>query len=265
MKSRINKIRKKISKIKITAKILSYAAIVISFSSVYFQFFHINHEIKYASLYPILDEEKRTLTFPILLKNSGNQVETILDFQLLLEAKNNKESFYKRISELNEKEFFSILEPGDSKRIDLIGNYETFLFGTIVAGKNDFDYKPISEFENLHLLLKTTYLTKEGVVATEDRIVGKLTFNANETIQRIDCPPTELIDLDLGKDDFEISQYSLIPNNKEYNNLSIDFRDSLSIKKNLGKLLFLEKTLKSDSNENKETLLILKEVLKPYR
>ena len=87
MKSRIKKIREKISKIKISAKTLSYIAIVISILSVYFQFFYINHEIKYASLYPILDEEKRTLTFPILLKNSGNQVETILDFQLLLEAK----------------------------------------------------------------------------------------------------------------------------------------------------------------------------------
>ncbi len=265
MKSRIKKIRKKISKIKISAKVLSYIAIIISILSVYFQFFHINHEIKYASLYPILDEEKRTLTFPILLKNSGNQVETILDFQLLLEAKNNKKSFYKRISELNKKQFFSILEPGDSKRIDLIGNYNTYLFGTIMTDKNNFDYKPISEFENLHLLLKTTYLTKKGVVATEDRIVGKLTFNANETVKRIDCPPTELKDLDLGKDDFEIFQYSIIPDNKEYNNLSIDFRDSLSIKKNLGKLLFLEKTLKSDSVENKETLLILKKVLKPYR
>ncbi|WP_299221211.1 hypothetical protein [uncultured Aquimarina sp.] len=264
MKSRFKKIKKKIRK-KISAKALSYIAIAISISSVYFQFFHINHEIKYASLYPILNEEKRTLTFPILLKNSGNQVETILDFQLSLEAKNNNESFYKRISELNEKEFFSILEPGDSKRIDLIGNYNTYLFGTIIAGKNDFDYKPISEFENLHILLKTTYLTKEGVVATEERIVGKLTFNANETIKRIDCPPTELKSLDLGKDDFEITQYSLIPDNKEYNNLSIDFRDSLSIKKNLGKLLFLEKTLKSDSIENKETLLILKKILKPYR
>jgi hypothetical protein len=265
MKDRYKKIKKRISKVKISAKFISYIAIIISISSIYFQFFHINHEIKYATLYPILDEQEKILTFPILLKNSGNQVETILDFQLLLEARDDDGSFYKRISELNEKQFFSILGPGDSKRIDLKGNYSAYLFGTIIPDKNDFDYKPISEFENLNLLLKITYLTKKGVVATEDRIVGELTFNANETVKRIDCPPTELKNLELGKDDFEIFQYSLIPDNKKYKNLSIDFTDSISIKKNLGKLLFIEKTLKSDSIENKETLLILKKVLKSYR
>ena len=265
MKNRFKNIKKRISKIKISAQFLSYIAIIITILSVYFQFFHINHEIKYASLYPILDEKEKTLTFPVLLKNSGNQIETILDFQLLLEAKDNNGSFYKRISELNEKQFFSILEPGESKRIDLIGNLNTYLFGTVIAGKNDFDYEPISEFENLNLLLKTSYLTKKGVVATEDRIVGKLTFNTDETVKRIDCLPTELQNLELAKDDFEIFQYSIIPDNKKYSDQYIDFTDSISIKKNLGKLLFLEKTLKSDSLENKETLLILKEVLKPYR
>lgn len=265
MKHRYKKFKKRISKIKISTKYISYIDLLISVLSIYLQFFHINHEIKYASLYPILDQEKKTLTYPILLKNSGNQVETILDFQLLLEAKNNEGSFYKRISELNEKQFFSILEPGESKRIDLIGNYDVYLFGTITAKENVFDYEPISEFENLNLLLKTTYLTKKGIVATEERHLGKLTFNANETVKRIDCPRTELKDLDLGKDDFEIFQYTIIPNSKKFDNVSIDFTDPISIKNNLGRLLFIEKTLKSDSIKNKETLLNLQKVLKPYR
>lgn len=212
-----------------------------------------------------MNEKKNSITFPILLKNSGNQTETVLDFQLLLEVREQKKSFYKRISNLNEKEFFSILVPGDSKRIDLIGYYDTYLFGTLITNKNDFDYQPISELENLNILLKTTYLTNKGIVATEERIVGKITFNENETVNRIDCLPTELIDLDLSKDDFEIFQYNVNPDNKHYENLSIDFTDSISIRKNLGKLLLLEKTLKSDSIKNKETLMILKEVLKSYR
>lgn len=265
MKKKLKKIKKKFSKIKFSAKEVSYLALIVSIITVYFQFFHINHELKYASLYPILNENQNTLTFPVLLKNTGNQTETVLDFQLLLEVKDENESFYKRISNLHEKEFFSILEPGDSKRIDLVGFYEPYLFGTLITMKNNFDYQPISELKNLNILLKTTYLNKKGVVASEERNVGRMTFNDDETVNRIDCPPTELINLNLSKNAYEVFQYSVIPDNKSYENLSIDFNDSVSVKNNLGKLLFLEKALKGDSLENKETLLILKEVLRPYR
>lgn len=251
--------------VKISAKAISYIALAVSIVSVYFQFFHINHELKYATLYPILDQEEKNLTFPIFLKNTGNQTETILDFQLLLEARDNNESFYKRISNLDEPQFFSILNPGESKRVDLIGYYDIYLFGTIFTEENNFDYKPISELEDLNLVLQTTYLTKEGVAATQERVIGKITFTTSETIKRIDCPPIELQELDLGKDDVEIFQYSLVPDTRQYGNLSVDFTDSISIKDNLSKLLFLERVLKSDKEENNETLKILEEVLKPYR
>jgi len=147
----------------------------------------------------------------------------------------------------------------------LIGYYDIYLFGTIFTEENNFDYKPISELEDLNLVLQTTYLTKEGVAATQERVIGKITFTTSETIKRIDCPPIELQELDLGKDDVEIFQYSLVPDTRQYGNLSVDFTDSISIKDNLSKLLFLERVLKSDKEENNETLKILEEVLKPYR
>ena len=265
MKKKTKEFKIKIPKLKISSNTISYIALFVTVVSTYYQFFHINHEVKYSSLYPLLDEDSKTITFPILFKNTGNQTETILDFQLLLEARNNNRIFYKRISELKSEEFFSILKPGESKKINLTGNYEVYLFGTIFTETDDFNYKPISDLENLTLLLKTTYLNTEGVVASEERIVGSLTFTKNETIKQIDCPPTELIDLDLDKDDFEIHQYTIIPDNKQYNGLHVDFTDSISIKENLDKLLFLERVLKSDKKENKETLEILNEVLKPYR
>ena len=157
------------------------------------------------------------------------------------------------------------MNPGESQRIDLIGYYDIYLFGTILTEENNFYYKPISELEDLNLILQTTYLTKKGVAATQERVIGKITFTTSETIKRIDCPPIELQELDLEKDDFEIYQYSLIPDNKQYESLSVDFTDSTSIKNNFDKLLFLERVMKSDKEENYETLKILEEILRPYR
>lgn len=265
MRKIISKIKTRISSIKISANMISYFALFISIITLYFQFFHTNHEIKYASLYPILKEDQKTIIFPILLKNTGNQTETILDFELLLEVKDENGSYYKRISNLNEKDFFSILVPNETKKIDIVGNYGVYLFGTIISGDNDFRYQPITVFNNLNLLLKISYLNTSGIVATEKRIIAQLHFNQDETVKQIDCNPIELISLDLDNNDFEITKYSIITNNKSYNNLSVNFKDSTSIKKNLDKLLFIEKSLKSDTIANKETLLILEDVLKPYR
>src|SRR5690606_38707438 len=166
MQKTITKIKARISNFKVSANMISYFALLISIITLYYQFFHTNHEVKYATLYPILNEDQKTIIFPILLKNTGNQTETIIDFELLLEAKSENESYYKRLSNSNEKNFFSILAPNETKKIDIVGNYGIYLFGTIIPGDEDFKYQPITEFNNLNLLLKISYLNTSGIVAT---------------------------------------------------------------------------------------------------
>lgn len=265
MRRIISKLKARITNLKVSANIISYFALLISVITLYFQFFHINHEVKYATLYPILDGDKKNIIFPILLKNTGNQTETILDFELLLEVKYKNESHYKRLSNLNERDFFSILAPNETKKIDIVGNYGIYLFGTIILGDEDFKYQSITEFNNLNLLLKISYLNTSGIVATQERIIGQIHFNKDETIKQVDCNPIELTDLDLDNNDIEITKYSIIPNYKSYNNISFNYKDSTSVRKNLDKIFFYEKFLKSDTIANKEILIMLDSILKPYR
>jgi hypothetical protein len=123
----------------------SVSAIALLFSalSIYFQFFNEIHAVSYSSLSPDYDEKSKQITFPVLFKNTGNRTETILDTELQIEKGLPDNHFFKKISSLKSNEAYLILSPGESKKIDLVGNYEDYFSGTIGFTKQEgYKYFP---------------------------------------------------------------------------------------------------------------------------
>lgn len=230
---------------------VSIAALTISILSVYIQFFNERHSVLYTTLAPEINKENNQITIPLLLKNTGNQAEVILYSELQLEVKESEGNYFKRISPYANKESYIILSPGDYKTINLVGNYKQYMFGKItLIGKNDFKYSPITVFDNLNLKISIKYLTKYGTVAQEEREIGKISFDKNEQVSRIDCKPIELKKLNLRNDEIEIISYSIIPNEISFKDVKIDLTDSLSFEKNLDKIQLFNRILK-EQTENK--------------
>ncbi|MDF9799379.1 hypothetical protein OKW21_004642 [Catalinimonas alkaloidigena] len=240
---------KKATKIIRTPSLLiSIIALLISGFSFYFQFFNIKHSLFYTTLTPELKKDE--IVIPLLIKNTGNQTEVLLNAELHLEVKDTSGGFFKRISPMNNKEAYVILSPGDYKTIRIAGNYRDYMFGTIqYINETEFEYSSITVFDNLVLILKLSYLTKYGAVAEEERLIGAVSFDENENVSRIDYMPIELKELDLSNDDYEIMSYSLIPNFKIEGKESIDLTDSNSVMENLDKIQLINRILREQKKK----------------
>lgn len=213
--------------------VISIIALLLSALGVYFQFFNVRHSLLYSILTPELLQESQEIIIPVLIKNNGNQTEVILGYDLLLEVKEDSGSFFKRISQFNSKDHYSVLSPGEYRTINIVGNYKNYLLGTIKINypeEADYEYSPIRKFDDLLLKIKLTFLTTYGNVAFEEREIGKITFNTSDKIERIDCEPIALIKLNLRKNDYQIVSYSIIPNYNIKRQIIIDLNDSASLK-----------------------------------
>lgn len=237
---------------------ISIIALMISASSVYFQFFNERHSVLYTTLTPEIDNKSKQIVIPLLIKNTGNQTEVILNTELLLELKKIDGNLFKSIGSFKNKESFIILSPNDYKTINIVGNYQEYLFGILefssdlqvdLNGKMDlidkryFKYSPVTIFNDLILKVNISYLTTRGKVANEEREISKITFDKNENISRVDCNPIELKKLNLSYDASEIESYSIIPQYEFSGHFSIDLNDSNSIKQNIDKIQLLNKIL----------------------
>lgn len=244
----LKKIRINIKKLQISPNlVISIFALLMSVLSVYFQFFNIKHSVLYSILYPELKGETKEIIIPILFKNTGNQVEVILDSELQLEVKETEEFFFKRISPNKNKGAYFILAPGENKTIYLVGNYKDYFFGTLKINypdTTDFKYVPITIFDNLILKVSINYLTARGKMAKEEREVGDITFDQNENISLMNCNPIELKKLNLRYNDSEIISHTIVPNYSINGRIHIDFNDSLSIEENIDKIQLLNRIYK---------------------
>ena len=237
---------------KSTGSLVSIIALIISMLSIYFQFFNVRHSLEYTTLKPDFNDNKKEITIPLLIKNSGNQTEVILNSELQLEVKEKEGNFFKRISPYENKDSYVILTPGEYKTIYLVGDYKTYMFGTITPKtNNNFTYSPITIYNDLLLKIQITYLTKKGAVATEEREIGFITFNKDEKIARVDCMPIELKELDLSNTDKEIISYSIVPQNFVGNPLSIDLTDTTAVLENIDKIQLVMRILKEQQDEQK--------------
>ncbi|PWD97473.1 hypothetical protein [Marinilabilia rubra] len=247
----MKKVYQKIKELfKSPSLLVSIIALIFSALSIYFQFFNEKHTLEYATLKPSFNTETKKITIPLLIKNSGNQTEVLLNSELKLEVKNNDRNFFKRISPYENKESYVILAPGEFKTIYLVGDYKAYLFGTVRPNPDKvIEYSPITVFNDLLLKIQLTYLTKKGAVATEERNIGFITFNKNEKIARIDCLPTELKELNLGYSESEIISYSIVPQNYVGDPLSIDFSDTAAVLENYDILQLVNRILKEQGNE----------------
>jgi len=226
---------------------ISIIALIISALSIYFQFFNERHTVLYTTLTPEIDNKNKQIVIPLLLKNTGNQTEVILNSELQLEVKEKEGNFFKRISPAKNKDYFIILAPNDYKTIYLFGNFKDYMFGTIkfeVGDSTSFKYSPITVFDDLILKVNITFLTTHGNVANEEREISKIFFDKNEKISRIDCNPIELKKLDLSYNESEIVSYSIIPDADFKGNISINLNDSTSIIQNIDKLQLLNRIRK---------------------
>jgi hypothetical protein len=224
---------------------ISIIALVISASSVYFQFFHERHSILYTTLTPEIDNKRNLIVIPLLLKNTGNQTEVILNSELQLEVKKIDRNFFKRISPGNNKDYFIILSPNEFKTIYLVGNFRNYMFGTFefeVGDTTSYIYSPITVFDNLLLKVNISYLTTHGEVANEEREISKIFFDKSEKISRIDCNPTELKKLNLNYYKSKIVRYSIVPDASIFDSTNSNLIDSVSIRRYMEKLqLFNDK------------------------
>lgn len=243
---------------------ISIIALVISASSVYFQFFNEKHSVFYTALTPKIDNTNKQIEIPLLIKNTGNQIEVILSINLLLELKKKDGNLFKTISSFKNNESYFILSPNEYKTIKLVGDIKEYFFGILEFsgdlqvdsnGKIDlvdsrhFKYSPITIFNDLILKVNISYLTTRGAVANEEREISKITFDKNDNISRVDCNPIVLKRLNLSCNDSEILSYSIIPQYEFSGHFNIDFTDSNSINQNIDKLQLLDKLLK-DKKEN---------------
>jgi hypothetical protein len=216
-------------------------ALAIAGFSLYFQFFNKKHSILYSTLKPKLNDSKKTLSIPILFKNVGNQSEVILDAYLNLEVKRDNESFLKRMSSQEEVEFPIVLTPNENSLLTLTGSYKDYLFGTFdISENNEMTYYPITVFDSLKLIANISYLSVAGVVASQEQVIGFISFDTKENIRRIDCIPIELRKLPIRKNDFHIISYSIIPQTYEVN-LTIDLNDTNAIKRHKDKIQLINK------------------------
>lgn len=222
--------------------IFSSSALIISVITLYFQFFNVKHTVLYSSLEPEINYERKELYVPILFKNKGNQTEVILKSYLMIEVKQDSNSFYKRISPLTMEEYPLVLLPGDNKLLKMTGNYHEYLFGTYEISETHFKYNPITEFDSLNFIMNVTYLTSSGELDEEYREIGSISFDEKENIKRIDCKPIKLRKLDINKNDREIVSYSIVPQTHN-GSFQIDLSDTNSIIQNQDKILFLNKIL----------------------
>jgi hypothetical protein len=218
---------------------VSALALLISALSIYFQFFNERHAVLYTTLEPDYNEESKHIISPLLLKNIGNQTEIILNSELQLEVKDADESFFKRISPLKKKERYIILSPGENKTIDLAGDYGDYFFGTIKIesiNSNNVKYSPITAFDSLLLKIKVTYLNTNGVVSYEEREIGRISFNRDESIKRIDYNPIELMKLELSNNERHIVSNFITPHGVQISP-KIFLSDSTMTKVKLEKLI----------------------------
>ncbi len=236
---------KKLSKYKWIKSILKFSnfisalALLISALSIYFQFFNERHALLYTTLTPDYNEESKHLIIPLLFKNIGNQTEIILNSELQLEVKDSNENFFKRISPLKNKERYIILAPGENRTVDLAGDYGDYFFGTIKIesiNSDNIKYSPITAFDSLLLKIKVTYLNTNGVISFEERVIGSISFNRDESIKRIDYNPIELKKLDLSNNERHIVSNFITPHEVQISP-KIFLSDSTMTKEKLEKLI----------------------------
>ncbi|MCU0420671.1 MAG: hypothetical protein MUC38_13540 [Cyclobacteriaceae bacterium] len=236
---------KKLNKYKWTKDIFKFSnfvsalALLTSALSIYFQFFNERHTLLYTTLTPDYNEESKHLIIPLLFKNIGNQTEIILNSELQLEVKDSDESFFKRISPLKNEERYIILAPGENRTIDLAGDYGDYFFGTIKIesiNSNNIKYSPITALDSLLLRIKVTYLNTNGVISFEEREIGSISFNRDETIKRIDYNPIELKKLDLSNNERHIVSNFITPHGVQISP-KIFLSDSTMTKDKLEKLI----------------------------
>ena len=238
--------------LKSPSLVISIVALLMSALSIYFQFFNTKHSVLYSILTPELKGEKKEIVIPILFKNNGNQTEVILDSELQLEVKEKDENFFKRISQIKNRESYIILAPGEYKTIYLVGNFKDYFFGTFKINypdKTDFKYEPITVIDSLILKVSINYLTTRGSVANEEREIGEISFDQDENISLMKCNPIELKKLNLRNNDSEIMYYSIIPNYNISGHISIDLKDSLSIEQNKDKIQLIDRILKEQTEK----------------
>jgi len=238
-----------------TSIIISLIALLIAFSSLYFQFLNVNHSLLYSTLDPKFDKEKNRINVPILFKNKGNQTEVILESFLMLEVRNDSNSYYKKISSSSSKEYPLVFSPGDTKIINMSGNFNEYLFGNYEISETEFiKYYPITQFDSLSLIVNIRYLTNSGVESQEAREIGTVFFDTEEKLKRMDYEPINLIKLSIRKNESTIVRHSLVPT-RIHGNWQIDLNDSNSVNQNMDKLLFLQKFINDTSKFNIDTLL----------
>jgi hypothetical protein len=222
---------------------ISIIALLVTITSVYFQFFNINHSVLYCALEPEFNLEKKELKIPVLLKNLGNQTEVILSLYLYLETKEDTSSFFRRISEIKSVGFPITLAPSENKLINLSGDIKQYMFGTFeILDTNKIVYHPISHFDSLEFKMQISYLSNSGIVAKEERSIGYITFNKDESIKRMDCLPIKLKKLDVSNNENEIIKYSIIPQ-KYSQEITINLKDTNDLKKYKDRILLMRKLI----------------------
>jgi len=232
------------------SNILSWLAILISLSGLYFQFFDVRHKLLFTPLEPSSNGEKKEFYIPLLLKNTGNQTEIILKSSLFLEVKSDNSNqqdggSFKRFSLTTPPDFPMVLSPNEYKKVVLTGDYREYFFGTLENMENGkMKYTPIIVYDSLTVLLSITYLSKSGIAREEKYSIGFLSFDQNENIKRIDYVPIKLREIDLSNDDKEIISCSIIPQVYR-DSCTIDLKDTNSVKENYDKIQMINRILSS--------------------
>lgn len=223
--------------------IISMLALFTSALNTYFQFFNCKHSILFAVLEPQIN---KNLEIPLIFKNDGNQTDIILKVELFLEARCDTGSFYKKIDIERPNAFPVILSPKENRYIKIIGNYKNYLFGTILIDnkKHSMIYQPITQFDNLNLLLKITYLNEYGETVADEQAIEQISFDKRGHIIKANCCPIKLTSLKFYRNEYEVvGDYIILPNVIYHDSANIDLKDPASVAKNINKILLLNKIL----------------------
>lgn len=217
-------LHKKILKAKSSTH-LSITAILISLITMYFQFFNVKQELLYAYLSPKIEDKTQTLIIPIVYKNNGNQNEMILNSNIEIEVKmlHEKDSYFKRIGDLNNDLFPIILAPGEMKTVNLKGQYKDYFSGMLEFSEQGLKYKKIDSLNNLAIKLTTSFLRDEGIENVE-RNIGKISFRNSNEYEQLDYGAISLMELK-PNNNIKIMSNSIV--NVGFND-SFSIRDSLS-------------------------------------
>lgn len=224
--------------------IISVIALSISFLSLYYQFIKEEHSVLYSYLLPEIKNDTKEIVVPVVFKNTGNQTELILFSHLMLEYKIKDSSYYKRISDIKPINYPIVLGPNESKLVNLTGAYKEYFWGTmqINANTQEMKYYPITKFDNLKLVISTSYLTGSGEFENQEREIGYITFNEEEIIDVIDVVPTKFNELIINTSS-ELVSYRMYSNIKYTGQTTIDLNDSNSVRENYDKIQLMNRIL----------------------